>query len=141
MFVVLITQSASSPRLLLSFLLTCMLYVCIQLCMYACMYVYACTVDSDYLINKIIFAGASEEINLKLRESQNAQERLKGENASLQGQITSLQGETASLQGENVSLQGEITSLHGEITLLKETHEREITALKEQLRRALASNN
>jgi hypothetical protein len=41
-----------------------------------------------------------------LRESQNAQERLKGENASL-----------------------------------KETHEREITALKEQLRLALASTN
>jgi peptidoglycan hydrolase CwlO-like protein len=129
------------PSLFLTHMHAVCMYTIMYVCMYACMYVYACTVDSDYLINKIIFAGASEEINLKLRESQNAQERLKGENASLQGQITSLQGKTASLQGENVSLQGEITSLHGEITLLKETHEREITALKEQLRRALASNN
>jgi predicted nuclease with TOPRIM domain len=82
------------------------------------------------VINKILFAGAFEELNLKLRESQNAQERLKGENASLQGENASLQGYITSLQGENASLQGQITSL-------MEAHEREITALKDQLRHSL----
>jgi cell division protein FtsB len=119
-------------------------------------------VGSVYFMNKLLFAEMIEELELQLLESHNAPKRRKVENSSLQGDITSLQRENASLQRENASLQREnaslqggyaslqheITSLQGENaslkdenSSLKEAHEREITALKEQLRLALASNN
>ena len=98
-------------------------------------------VGSVYFMNKLLFAEMIEELKLQLLESHNAPKRRKVENSSLQGDITSLQGGYALLQGDITSLQRENASLQSENSSLKEAHEREITALKEQLRLALASNN
>jgi FtsZ-binding cell division protein ZapB len=97
-----------------------------SVCTFIIYHFWFCTVGYGYSINKLLFAETLEELKL--------------ENTDLQGEITSLQSANASLQGEVASLQSANASLQGEVTSLKEAHEREIAALKDQLRLALANN-